>query len=146
MDKVLRDKLKTIEPIQDDESDDSSSMMAASTLKTREKLKEIKAEITKRTEERKIGTMEKLRMAEEELENLNLATKTATKTRDELSRVNKEIERKKRELQITRTRDEFMKQQAVLEDLIQENSNLDLAFMMDCTASMSKYIMQTKNG
>ena len=144
MDKVLQEKLNTIEPIEDDETD-TSSVMVASTLKTREKLKEIEAEIAKRTEERRIGTMEKLKMAEKELEKLNLASKTATKTRDDLSRVNKEIERKKKELQITKTKDEFIKRQAILEDMIKENCNLDLAFMMDCTKSMNPYIRQTKN-
>ena len=37
MDKVLQEKLNTIEPIEDDETD-TSSVMVASTLKTREKL------------------------------------------------------------------------------------------------------------
>ena len=70
MDKVLQEKLNTIEPIEDDETD-TSSVMVASTLKTREKLKEIEAEIAKRTEERRIGTMEKLKMVAQRTKSLN---------------------------------------------------------------------------
>ena len=43
------------------------------------------------------------------------------------------------------SRVEFLERQKVLEEMIQQNSNADLAFMIDCTGSMSSYIDTTKS-
>ena len=44
----------------------------------------------------------------------------------------------------TKTKQRFKKQQETLAKLIIDNSSLDVAFLVDCTGSMSKYIEQTK--
>ena len=114
---------------------------------TRERLAMVEAEIGRRTAIRptSTGTREKLRLAEEELKKIDLEVVTSTKTREELSRINKEIEHKKKELIATKTKADFERKQKILEDMINENSKVDLAFMMDCTGSMGSYISQTKS-
>ena len=114
---------------------------------TRERLAIVEAELGRRTAVRptSTGTREKLRFAEEELKRLELEEKTSTKMREDLSRMNKEIERKRKDMISSETRADFERRQAILEDLIDENSKLDLAFMMDCTGSMGSYISQTKS-
>jgi hypothetical protein len=42
------------------------------------------------------------------------------------------------------SRAEFLERQRLLEGMIQQNSNADLVFMIDCTGSMSPYIDTTK--
>ena len=54
------------------------------------------------------------------------------------------IKREKDKMLSTKTKQRFKKQQETLAKLIIDNSSLDVAFLVDCTGSMSKYIEQTK--
>ena len=54
------------------------------------------------------------------------------------------IEKKQNEIINNRKKNDFKQKQQVLAELIKELSNLDVAFLMDCTGSMGFYINETK--
>ena len=101
-----------------------------------------------------IGSMEKLdesffklkvkrsSQVTEEIVQVRPSTPAAVKRSDAIMEA--AIKREKDKMHSTKTKQLFMKKQETLAKLIIDNSSLDVAFMVDCTGSMSKYINQTK--
>ena len=78
----------------------------------------------------------------EEIFQVHPSTSAAVKRGDAIMEV--AIKREKDKMQSTKKKQLFMKKQETLAKLRIDHSSLDVAFMMDCTGSMSKYIDQTK--
>ena len=74
--------------------------------------------------------------------------KTSTRTREEFSKVRHELEEEKAKRISSKTMAEYERQQALLRKLKDERSGLadiDVAFLLDCTGSMSSYINAAKD-
>ena len=78
-------------------------------------------------------TKERLRMANEELAKM----KTTTHTREELKRVEKEIQFAREKETSSYTMEEFKKKQEILANLLEQNKNADTLFF---------FIRTSKNG
>ena len=103
---------------------------------TREKLAEAERKLAISA-----GTREKLADAEKRLEKLN----TSTKTREKLHKVEAEILRYRQKEISNHTMEVFKYKQKILEEMLEKNKNVDVAFMLDCTGSMSSFINEAKN-
>ncbi|CAG0900528.1 unnamed protein product, partial [Darwinula stevensoni] len=86
----------------------------------------------------------------EELRLMKVATSaaaTSTKTRDALVKVMRDIDVERDKLAKCQTLAEYQKQQALLQKMKEANAlrgDTDVAFMLDCTGSMSSYIKAAK--
>ena len=78
----------------------------------------------------------------EEIVQVHPSTPAAVKRNDAIMEA--AIKREKDKMHSTKTKQLFMKKQETLAKLIIDNSSLDVAFMVDCTGSMSEYIDQVK--
>ena len=78
----------------------------------------------------------------EEIVQVHPSTPAAVKKSDAIMEA--AIKREKDKMHSTKKNQLFMKKQETLAKLIIDNSSLDVAFMVDCTGSMSKYLDQTK--
>ena len=74
---------------------------------------------------------------EDEKSNSMVPTKLSANT-------DRAIEKKRNEIINIRKKNDFKQKQQELAELIKELSNLDVAFLMDCTGSMGFYINETK--
>ena len=78
----------------------------------------------------------------EEIVDANPSTSVAAEKNNAIMEA--AIKREKDKMLSTKTKQIFKKKQETLAKLIIDNSSLDVAFLVDCTGSMSKYIDQTK--
>ena len=109
---------------------------------TRERLAEVEKMLAQSKLKTSSRTREKLALAEEDLKMLKAAT--STKTREKLREVEEAIKIENDKRASTMTLEAFRKKQDVLRKMMKDNSNLDIAFLVDCTGSMGSYIAETK--
>jgi hypothetical protein len=89
--------------------------------------------------------LEKLKAVEAELAKLKSEKENAcAATWEKLVMVERKIEIERSKKTHSATQIMFLKKQQVLKKLIETNQNADVAFLVDCTGSMVKYIDETK--
>jgi len=87
------------------------------------------------------STRDRLKAANQELERI----KTSTKTREMLWKVEKQIKMEREKALSKYELEVFKKKQDFLSILLDKHKDVDVAFLLDCTGSMSSYIQEAKN-
>ena len=93
-----------------------------------------------RGETTKIRTRDRLEEAERRLAEI-----TSTRTRENLRLVEEKIAREQAKVTSDQTMEVFRRKQALLQQMLEKNKNVDVVFVLDCTGSMSGYIDGIKN-
>ena len=93
-----------------------------------------------RSETTKIRTRDRLEEAERRLAEI-----TSTRTRENLRLVEEKIAREQAKVTSNQTMAVFRRKQAMLQQMLEKNKNVDVVFVLDCTGSMSGYIDGIKN-
>ena len=92
-----------------------------------------------------IGKIKPLTDTSYKLQSLiSMDPNTSTITKDSVSKLENAITQHKNKNLTKKTIEIFRERQQLLQELIVDNSTLDVAFLVDCTKSMDPYINQTK--
>ena len=83
-------------------------------------------------------------MEEAERKLAVMKTKTSTRTKEGLRKVEEEIEKERTKATSDYTREVFEKKQELLRKMLEKNKNVDVVFLLDCTRSMAGYIDEAK--
>ena len=108
----------------------------------RDKFMRLEAQLAESKLKTSTRTREKVAFAEEELKKLNAAT--SSKTREKLIQLEEAIKREKDKKISAKSYEVLRKKQELLSKMLRESSNVDIAFLVDCTESMLPYRVETK--
>ena len=130
------------------------------TTRTRDRLEAANAELARYTmgPPSSTRTREKLAIADKQLAATTTRTrdllhakmaelekmKTSTTTKEKLRLVDADIRRQREKETSSYTLEMFKKKQLLLRKMLEQNKDVDVAFMLDCTGSMASYINETK--